>query len=363
MTTKPKRLRKTDRPIAIGTGLVALDVVISRVSHDPARYWSGGTCANVLVVLSYLGWRAQPVARLGSDSATDVVLDDLRRWKVSKRFIRTGEDGGTPIIVERITKDSAGRPRHSYSWRCTECGSPFPGYKPELSSVAEEYALRIKNPKVFFFDRTSAGAIVLAKACAKKGALVVFEPSGIGNPVLFQQAWETAHIVKYSHERLSELPDMDVATSPRLQIETLGEAGLRYQRVEPGKRPTKWTELKAFPVDNLRDTAGAGDWCTAGLLSRVAKKGLNGFLKTADSDLREALRYGQALAAWNCGFEGPRGGMYAVDRRSFAMQVAGILAGTKAVEQLRRDDAKPSPTAKGLCNACDGPSQGKRNRA
>jgi len=365
MTTKSKRPQgKAQRPLVVGTGLVALDTVISRISNEPTRYWSGGTCANVLIVLSYLGWRAQPIARLGVGNATDLVLNDLRRWKVSERFIRTGEDGGTPVIVERITKDSAGRPRHSYSWRCTDCGYPFPGYKPELSSIAEKYAGRIKDAKVFFFDRVSAGAIVLAKACASKGALVVFEPSGIGNPVLFQQAWEAAHVVKYSHERLSELPDMDVATSPRLQIETLGEAGLRYQRVDLGKKFTKWIELKGFAVNELKDTAGAGDWCTAGMLSQVGKAGLKGFLKTSDSDLREALRYGQALATWNCRFEGPRGGMYLVDRNSFSKQVAAILGGTTAIEQHRREPADAqSATTKGLCHACDGPAKAKRHRA
>lgn len=346
-----EKTRQT-RPLAVGAGLVALDVVISRVSGSPTRYWCGGTCGNVLVILSYLGWRTQPVARLGKGKASRLVLNDLKRWKVSDKFIRTDDDGGTPIIVERITKDSSGRPKHSYSWRCHACGSPFPGYRPELVSVSEKAAARIKKPRVFFFDRASPGAITLAKHCSKDGGLVVFEPSGIGNPILFQQAWGAAHIVKYSHERLSELPEMAVGASPRLQIETLGDAGLRYRRFG-GRRRSRWIALNAFPMTNLKDSAGSGDWCSAGIISRVGTIGLQGFLKTSDADLRDAVQYGQALAAWNCRFEGPRGGMYAVNRRAFNQQIKSILSGSETIALPEQSAADKTGESQGLCHSCD----------
>ena len=46
------------RPVVVGTGLVALDVVINSDVHRPPRLWAGGTCGNVLTILSYLGWHA-----------------------------------------------------------------------------------------------------------------------------------------------------------------------------------------------------------------------------------------------------------------------------------------------------------------
>ena len=46
-----------------------------------------------------------------------------------------------------------------------------------------------------------------------------------------------------------------------------------------------------------------------------------------DSDLWAAFRYGQALAAWNCGFKGARGGMYSTDKARFFEYVQGILNG------------------------------------
>ncbi|HEV2284368.1 MAG TPA: hypothetical protein VGX75_18450, partial [bacterium] len=43
--------------------------------------------------------------------------------------------------------------------------------------------------------------------------------------------------------------------------------------------------------------------------------------------IRAGLKYGQALAAWSCGFEGARGGMYAVDRSTFDKQIRRLMSG------------------------------------
>jgi sugar/nucleoside kinase (ribokinase family) len=360
--TSGRGANRTAKPLIVGTGLVALDIVISKVTAGPERHWAGGTCGNVLIALSYLGWNSQPVARLGKGKATKMLLEDMKRWKVSSRFIRVDDEGRTPIIVERIRRDATGNIRHSFSWRCTSCGYPYPGYKAELSAVADQIAGKVSSAKVFFFDRLSAGAIVLAKACAQAGGLVVFEPSGIGNPVLFRQAWELAHIVKYSHERLSELPDMEFAVSPRLQIETLGDAGLRYRKANSKGRVSDWISVKAFPVADVKDSAGAGDWCTAGLLSQVGTEGLQGFLKMSDEGVFKAVRYGQALAAWACQFEGPRGGMYAISRRAFSQQIEAITSGNVIPSDFADDPSKrASGESEGLCGACD-PNAAHRNK-
>jgi sugar/nucleoside kinase (ribokinase family) len=340
-------------PAVVGSGLLALDIVISEVSRAPTGYWAGGTCGNVLIALCYLGWDSHPVARLRSGAAADRILADLRRWGVSDRFVSTADDGSTPVIVERITRGSGNVPRHSFSWRCPECGSQFPAFKPVLATVAEEIATMAAGSQVYFFDRATPGGIVLAKACADNGALVVFEPSSIGNQVLFRQAWGTADVVKYSHERLRELPEIGVEGVPRLQVETLGEAGLRYRRVSQSHRAGQWVEMKAFPVDSIRDTAGSGDWCTAGFIDRAGRGGAEGFHKMADCGVRDALRYGQALAAWNCGYEGARGGMYATDHSNFVQRVQEILDGHGDGHGIH--PASPARTAEkvgGICLAC-----------
>ena len=48
------------RPSIFGTGLIALDLVISSDPATPVQSWVGGTCGNVLSILAYLGWDAFP---------------------------------------------------------------------------------------------------------------------------------------------------------------------------------------------------------------------------------------------------------------------------------------------------------------
>jgi fructokinase len=362
MTQKTKRKGLPSQSIVVGTGLLALDAVTSADSSIPVRYWAGGTCGNVLIALSYLGWTAQPIARLAKDNATELLLSDLRQWKVSDRFIRVEKDGSTPIIVQRITRDSEGRVRHSFSWRCTSCGARYPGYKPELLTVAEAIAPKLNNVSVFFFDRVSAASLLLAKAAAESGAVVAFEPSGIGNPIQFRQAWEIAHIVKYSHERLSDFPELDVDTNPQLVIETLGDAGLRYRRSRGGSKPGSWIESKAIAVDLVQDTAGSGDWCTAGLLAKIAAYGRAGLVRASDQEIANAIKYGQALAAWNCQFEGARGGMYAVTHKQFQKQIEELLSGDKQIFHFTKGSSVESDSPKGVCRVCDHSVSDKKKR-
>lgn len=346
-------------PLAVGTGLVALDVVISDSQPDTPRHWAGGTCGNVLVVLRYLGWRAAPVARLRDGDAATQLLADLKRWGVSDEFISLAGDGSTPVIVQRITQTPGGDPYHTFSWRCPNCGARLPGYKPVLATDAEELGERLVTPRVFFFDRLSRGALVLARRCADLGAAVVFEPSSVGNPSLFREAWELADVVKYSHERLHELPaELEAKSGPRLQIETLGRDGLRYRTRLPASRSRTWQRLEALPATRVRDTAGAGDWCTAGVIHKLFPEGASAIESVTDAEVRDGIRYGQALAAWTCGFEGARGGMYEVEKSQFEGEVAALLGKTSggiAVGNSRRSKTQNGVAC--LCPSCEQPEQ------
>jgi fructokinase len=346
-----------DRPTAVGTGLVALDVVYNVDSDQPPRRYAGGTCGNVLTVLSYLGWASKPVSRLAPGLAGDRLLEDLRRWDVSTEFVSRKEGGSTPVIVERIGRTTAGEPYHTFSWRCPACGAHLPGYRPVPAADAREVAAALSSAQVFFFDRVSRGALVLAEACARAGAVVVFEPSGIGDPGLFCEAWRLSHLVKYSHDRLRDLTDLDLTRTDRetalLEVETLGAEGLRYRSRLPGSRTREWQSSEAVHAPAVKDAAGSGDWCTAGLLDRLARAGLTGLRRASAEKLREAVRHGQVLAAWNCGFEGARGGMYEMDQSEFREQVGRIASGAHSLPQsCGRDGSRAGPLLGGLCPAC-----------
>lgn len=298
-------------PKVVGTGLVALDLVISADPQRPIQSWAGGTCGNVLSILAYMGWDSFPIARLNHDAAAARITADLERWGVHIDFVHSEPTVSTPIIIQENHVNRAGVPRHKFTWTCPRCGNWLPSFRPITRSATDNTLVAVEDADVFFLDRLSRGALTLAKHAADRGALVVFEPSGRSDPKLFEEAVRIAHVVKYADQRLSDAGGtMSADTATLLEVQTLGSRGLRFRHKAEGEA-SDWIELDAAPATDVVDTCGSGDWCTAGMLSRVATAGQTGFSTFSAKAISEALQYGQELAAWNCGYEGARGGMYA----------------------------------------------------
>jgi hypothetical protein len=82
-------------------------------------------------------------------------------------------------------------------------------------------------------------------------------------------------------------------------------------------------------------------------------KGRKGFENISTAQMEAGLRYGQALAAWACAFEGPRGGMYETSKAALQKTVQGILAGN-APEVARHPSAsRANETARFVCLECN----------
>lgn len=338
------------QPKAFGVGLIALDLVIGPDPQRPIRSWAGGTCGNVLSILSFLGWDTYPIARMNGDAASDRVRADLSHWGVNLDFASCGPTTDTPIVIQEIRRGRDGKPRHRFSWACPHCGHWLPGFKPVTMSAVEIVRSALKGSSVFFLDRLSRSTLTLAKEASEQGALVIFEPSGRATDPMFAEAVSIAHIVKYAEQRLAGIESL-ITDNPSIQIEvqTLGERGLSY-RHRLGRGVSNWLHLDAVPAPRLADTCGSGDWCTAGLISQIASRGQKGLRDARARDLKNALRFGQALSAWNCGFEGARGGMYATTRASFDTQISDLLAGRDA--ELPEALIEPGPESLVPCPSC-----------
>ena len=342
------------RDTIVGTGLVTLDLIFRGDASVPVRRAAGGTCGNVLAILAYMGWRSVPVSRLDDDVAGELVEADLKTWGVDVRYLRLAPHAPTPIIVERI-RHRRGQVVHSFLFTCPCCGAMLPRYRPIRLNEAAVILEKEKRPSVFFFDRVSPASVRMAHAYSEAGTLVMFEPSGIGDPDLFEEAVGAAHIVKYSEQRLGGIPTVR-ASKRRIEIQTRGADGLRY-RISENKKAGAWIVLPALPATEVVDTAGAGDWCTAGLLSQVGGDDI----ETATSErVEKALRFGQALSAWNCRFEGARGGMYEHTFAAMKREITALLSGsalTSEPEHVELTSAKPPET---LCPACERKPKGAR---
>src|SRR5688572_15282299 len=101
------------KPAAWGTGLVALDAVVSQEAD--LRLWAGGTCGNVLIILQYLGWSSFPISRLAADPASDVIVADMDGWGLKCKFLRLEPVADAPVIIHSVRRSRDGQAHHRFS--------------------------------------------------------------------------------------------------------------------------------------------------------------------------------------------------------------------------------------------------------
>ncbi len=312
-------------PVCLGTGLIVLDIIFNGKKDLPPKLWAGGSCGNVLIILSYLGWQSYPIARLGKDPASQKIQEDMNRFNIILDFIENDEHVNTPMIVERISKGADGRPTHRFFLTCPNCGTWLPRYRPILLSTAKHLSYKMPKSQCFYFDRASPGAVELAMRAREAGALVVFEPPNSKEKSLFKKAVASSHLVKYSHDRICHNDEIIINNYPKLVVETLGSEGLRYKFLKDKNSTRQWKILPAYPVDDFHDAAGSGDWCSAGIIHMLGRYGGNRLENTGEKEIIEALQLGQAMAAINCWFEGPRGSMYNMEKPVFFNTIKRLL--------------------------------------
>lgn len=349
-------VRKNDkRPSIVGTGLIALDVVLNGDVSKPVMFATGGTCGNVLMNLAYLGWQSFPVARVSLDWAGSQIVRDFKKLGVNSQFLHMEPVCSTPIVIHRIKMSTNGIATHAFSMFCPNCRRRLPGYRPVTIKSVDSETIKSTQPNVFFFDRSSPGALRLARNAKDSGALVVFELSGKAPANQTRDAFDLAHIIKYSDIREADVPKMDRRT-PFIEIVTRGERGLSFRCKLKKCRQNHWQHIDGFSLTGIKDTAGAGDWCTAGLIDRLGVGGAATLNDLKRDQLKECFRYAQALAVINCLFEGARGSMYALSQSDLREFVKLVLRG-KPTPETSPTKVQGSNSNGSDCPICSSDSQ------
>ena len=292
-----------DNNICVGAGLISLDVLIRDGERIPVSYYVGGTCGNVMMILSYMGWESYPIARLDGTKDTTRLLADMKKHGVRADYITT-VDGKTPVIVQRNFINKDGVPTHKFESRNGK-GHFYLDFKPLTVKQADVVIESIGFvPRVFFFDRVAPAILKLAKTFKAKGSVVFFEPSSRGGNVkLFDQCVAVADIVKFSDQRIKDIHQFDDLDG-KLFIQTQGANGMSY-RMNAG-----WVHLNPVPNDKVVDTAGAGDWTAAALINELFKeKEIKDICRLSASEIESALNEAQKVGARSCSYEGARGMM------------------------------------------------------
>lgn len=315
-----KKNSDISRPTCVGIGLVALDVLFNGKPNSPVGFYAGGSCGNVMAILSYLGWETFPIARLRNNEAGNILVRDLENFGVNNSLISLQEDGSTPIIIHRVLKDKQGNPKHRFEFRDPETGGYLPSYKPVLSASVDAIFENKPKASVFYLDRVNRASIEMARKSKEQNSFVFFEPSSYKDDKIHNQCLSYADIVKFSNDRITNFQELFPVCQRELEIMTMGDEGLVYRL----KNQRKWTNVPAYEISCLVDAAGSGDWCTAGIIYQL-------FGQINDSifepqNVERTLNFGQALAALNCSFMGARGVMYAMEKEFFWRSVIGFTA-------------------------------------
>jgi len=336
-----------------GTGLVTLDIVCKVNDGLNLRFWTGGSCGNVLIILAYLGWESYPIARLGDDTAGQFLLKEMKSFGLECDQVFLGKSVSTPIIVEELSNGTNRSPSHRWKWACPVCGSRLPAYKPITVDDLKTISKEMPSCEVFYFDRVSRGAIELAKTCKNSGAIVFFEPSTVGNKELFKECLKVADVVKYSHSRTTVFSKLLSEFVVPIEVETLGAKGVRY-RIRTPMSDGKWVAVPAYQLKHIKDSAGCGDWCSAGMIHMLGSFTNGYFQNVRNENVEYALKFGQTLAALKCSFEGARGLMYSMSKERLIELVERTWATNSAVldASLSGHYEAPSQALRLICPNC-----------
>lgn len=271
----------------LSVGYLVLDVVTT--THVIGRS-AGGTAGNVAANLAWLGRSAGLLARIGDDYAGEFLRADLSDAGVETTHVHRSEDVETPILIQRLT-DSG--PKYLFS--CPVCSYKFASHRPATREQAEEAAAAA--PRILFVDRASKASLDLMLRVKAQGGIVMFEPNGPGRQNLTAKAIALADILKVSEDRIQSLGSLLHSTPPKqVHVRTRGGQGLEFRIGE-----SAWHVRRARRA-RVKDSAGAGDWVTAGLLAHLAEDS-----RLSYRNVSGGLSLGQELAALSCAFVGARG--------------------------------------------------------
>jgi len=323
----------SNQPKILGTGLIALDIVLDS-NKRLITYGLGGSAGNVLSILAGLGWASSPVGKLGCDVAAEIIIEEFKRVKANVELIVQEHGDLTPVIYQHQLNEGA--KTHKFSFACPVCGIKRSWRAPKIDLPSSEILDAIQ-PNVIYLDRATSIGIEIAEYYKDRNVLIFFEPSTVGDdPDLFRRALAVADMVKYADDRLADLEAFDLSHI-FVEICTKGADGLKFRAPSLGN---DWVELDSYNSPKVVDTSGAGDWCTSGLLYYLFDKDPKCTIsRITYNRLNAALRFGQALSALNCMVIGARGLAKQLNKKKISSLAESLLKAKSDRLELAEQDA------------------------
>lgn len=262
----------------------------------------GNTCGNVACMLAHLGVQTFPIAHLDLSEQGHKIKEDLQRYGADVRFVENSAKGGTTLLRCTHKRDKMTGERAT-SFRATSPGSRFS--KRRFLRARDEAPAFMANldftPDIFFFDAAEAGLRYLADELRQRGTLVYFEPESDADKSKFLKAVEVSDIVKFSHEKVSDI-SFTARHTDKLFIRTLGAEGLEFNLRGQG-----WVKIDPILNGNVIDCEGAGDWTTSQFIACLCKREILSITQMSVDSVRECLEVACEVASQSVSFLGSKG--------------------------------------------------------
>ncbi len=253
----------------------------------------GGTCGNVMCILSKLGWIAQPQLKLIDTEEGDKLVDSLQQYGCDTRYVSRVPNGGfSGMSCTHRRSNKTGEhelgirsfgPNGSQFRKITEMRA-----RDEVPVFLDTIA---KAPDVYFFDHNEAGPRKIAKELRNRGTLIYYECENNRDWNKFIKSVEVADIVKFSDENVPDLTSCE-NYKDKLFIQTQGAKGLQFKL-----RDGEWIHVDPIQVQSVIDWEGCGDTITAIFLNELAKLGLPHVSSLSEKQVQYALTTATEKAA------------------------------------------------------------------
>ena len=249
----------------IGAGLICIDIIQSGLS---SIVMNGGSCANVLSVLSQVGYDCCVIREQYKGPLEELLSNTLRSLGVNSAFYKKANTP-PPCVIELLTKQ-----KHTFSTSCPSCGKKILSlHLPTVSNI-RPFIDKLSSAAVFYCDRTSSGIRAMMKIVHESNGLIVYEPNSARNQKTLIETAAQADIVKCSKERIQEgiAELLRVTCDNKLVIVTDGDRGLSFSHRTSEGLMSPWITIPSSFEKPVVDSSGAGDWLTAGFIAELLKK-------------------------------------------------------------------------------------------